>query len=193
MCGPHTMPEHPLFHPPTPTLAHTQTHMLTRTHQHRGIQGDHMGVLALPVAEFLAVKHNTAYLGYSQHSSSSAQHPFFASGPPRTGQRPTDADAADADAEAAAAAAMDTDGTAAAGGAAGGSPSGRSPRKSGGAGAGAHHHKGGTLRRPSSEVGLRLITCSPESTLGAVSSVLYILMSTCCAGRLVKHMGVSGS
>lgn len=48
----------------------------------RGIQPDHFGVLALPVAEFLAVKHGTSYLGYSQHSSNSARHPFFASGPP---------------------------------------------------------------------------------------------------------------
>lgn len=42
-------------------------------------------MLALPVAEFLAVKHGTAYLGYSQQSSTSAKHPFFASGPPSTG------------------------------------------------------------------------------------------------------------
>jgi hypothetical protein len=53
----------------------------------RGIQPDHFGVLALPVAEFLAVKHGTAYLGYSQQSSTSATHPFFASGPPSTGSR----------------------------------------------------------------------------------------------------------
>jgi hypothetical protein len=150
-------------------------------------------VLALPVAEFLAVKHDTAYLGYSQHSSSSSKHPFFASGPPSTGRRRADADAADAEASTAAAAAaapaaMDTDSNAGdtpaaapaaaadggggggAGSVAGGSP-GKSPRKGGGLGrAGsapqAKHHKG--HRRPSSEVGLRLITCKPESTLGEV-------------------------
>jgi 5'-AMP-activated protein kinase regulatory gamma subunit len=127
----------------------------------RGIQPDHFGVLALPVAEFLAVKHGTSYLGYSQHSSSSARHPFFASGPPSTGRRPADADAADADA-AAAATAMETDG--AGEGRVPASPS-KSPKRSGG---GQGRHK--TVRRPSSEVGLRLITCSPESTLGEVST-----------------------
>lgn len=45
----------------------------------RGIQPDHFGVLALPVAEFLAVRHGTSYLGYSQQSSKEAAHPFFAS------------------------------------------------------------------------------------------------------------------
>ncbi|KAJ9534800.1 hypothetical protein QJQ45_017234, partial [Haematococcus lacustris] len=35
----------------------------------RCIQPDQLGVLALPVAEFLAVLHNTSYLGYSQKAS----------------------------------------------------------------------------------------------------------------------------
>eukprot|EP00879_Flechtneria_rotunda_P027307 GHRR01029251.1.p1 GENE.GHRR01029251.1~~GHRR01029251.1.p1 ORF type:complete len:217 (-),score=88.02 GHRR01029251.1:250-900(-) len=60
----------------------------------RGIQPDHFGVLALPVAEFLAVKHGTSYLGYSQQSSSGAEHPFFATRPHPT--RPTGTDAGDA-------------------------------------------------------------------------------------------------
>lgn len=33
------------------------------------IQPDHLSVLALPVAEFLALLHNTSYLGYSQRGS----------------------------------------------------------------------------------------------------------------------------
>eukprot|EP00798_Chlamydomonas_sp_ICE-L_P017941 gene17941-24344_t len=47
----------------------------------RCIQPEHLGVLALPVAEFLALLHQTAYLGYSQRSSESSQHPFFAGSP----------------------------------------------------------------------------------------------------------------
>lgn len=35
----------------------------------RCIQPDHLSVLALPVAEFLALLHHTSYLGYSQRSS----------------------------------------------------------------------------------------------------------------------------
>ncbi|KAF8071153.1 hypothetical protein HT031_001235 [Scenedesmus sp. PABB004] len=71
----------------------------------RGIQPDHLGVLALPVAEFLAVKHGTSYLGYSQHGSSAA-HPFFASRRHAAagGMRAPGADAADADGARAAAA-----------------------------------------------------------------------------------------
>jgi hypothetical protein len=65
-----------------------------------------VGVLALPVAEFLAVKHGTSYLGYSQHSSKGAAHPFFASRlhkHEQHGMRAIGADAADAaDAEQAA-------------------------------------------------------------------------------------------
>lgn len=38
-------------------------------------------MLGLPVAEFLALNHGTAYLGYSQRSSTAAEHPFFAGGP----------------------------------------------------------------------------------------------------------------
>ncbi|KAK9818373.1 hypothetical protein WJX72_011551 [[Myrmecia] bisecta] len=46
----------------------------------RCIQPQHFGVLALPVAEFLALMHHTTYVGYSVHSSGSAKHPFFVEG-----------------------------------------------------------------------------------------------------------------
>jgi hypothetical protein len=56
----------------------------------RALTSDHFGVLALPVAEFLAVEHHTAYIGYSVHGSDHARHPFFAStnrpGGPRQGE-----------------------------------------------------------------------------------------------------------
>ena len=52
----------------------------------RCIQPEHLGVLALPVAEFLALLHQTAYLGYSQRSSGSSDHAFFA-GSPKVGER----------------------------------------------------------------------------------------------------------
>lgn len=143
----------------------------------RGIQPDHFGVLALPVAEFLAVKHDTSYLGYSQHSSSSSRHPFFASGPPSTGRRPAGPDAADADADAAAAAAMDTDG-AASGGDSGGKKAGGLKRA--GSASQRHRHRDG--RRPSSEAGLRLITCTPASTLGEVRVPWVILSADSGAG-----------
>lgn len=158
---------HPALPAMCPHLCGAPPPWRTTLPQQRGIQPDHFGVLALPVAEFLAVKHNTAYLGYSQHSSSSARHPFFASGPPSTGRRPAaaDADAADADAasDGAAAAAMDTSGADDAAGGSGGSGglSGTPHRRH-------HHHT--TPRRPSSEVGLRLITCAPDTTLGTVST-----------------------
>jgi 5'-AMP-activated protein kinase regulatory gamma subunit len=45
----------------------------------RALTAEHMSVLALPVAEFLALEHNTAYIGYSANASSSSKHPFFAS------------------------------------------------------------------------------------------------------------------
>eukprot|EP00195_Chlamydomonas_chlamydogama_P014669 CAMPEP_0202900886 /NCGR_PEP_ID=MMETSP1392-20130828/12091_1 /ASSEMBLY_ACC=CAM_ASM_000868 /TAXON_ID=225041 /ORGANISM="Chlamydomonas chlamydogama, Strain SAG 11-48b" /LENGTH=388 /DNA_ID=CAMNT_0049587343 /DNA_START=36 /DNA_END=1199 /DNA_ORIENTATION=- len=58
----------------------------------RCIQPQHLGVLALPVAEFLALSHRTSYLGYSQRSSNSKEHPFFAGSPrgfsPRMGSIP---------------------------------------------------------------------------------------------------------
>lgn len=47
----------------------------------RCIQPEHLGVLALPVAEFLALLHQTSYLGYSQRSSDHAEHSFFAGSP----------------------------------------------------------------------------------------------------------------
>ena len=55
----------------------------------RALTSEHFGVLALPVAEFLALEHNTAYIGYSVKSSDHSRHPFFASsnrpGGPRKG------------------------------------------------------------------------------------------------------------
>lgn len=45
----------------------------------RAITAEQFGALALPVAEFLAVEHGTAYLGYSATTSEHAKHPFFAS------------------------------------------------------------------------------------------------------------------
>ncbi|PSC68984.1 CBS domain [Micractinium conductrix] len=45
----------------------------------RAITAEQFGALALPVAEFLAVEHGTAYLGYSARTSDHARHPFFAS------------------------------------------------------------------------------------------------------------------
>ncbi len=43
-----------------------------------------MGMLALPVAEFVALLHNTTYLGYSARSgsrASSREHTLFAGSP----------------------------------------------------------------------------------------------------------------
>ncbi|KAK9845507.1 hypothetical protein WJX81_008164 [Elliptochloris bilobata] len=45
----------------------------------RTVQPDHLSTLALPVAEFLALQHHTAYVGYSVHSAKAATHPFFSS------------------------------------------------------------------------------------------------------------------
>lgn len=42
----------------------------------RSLTPEHFGVLALPVAEFLAVSHGTAYLGYATDKQ---RHPFFGS------------------------------------------------------------------------------------------------------------------
>lgn len=49
----------------------------------RAVQPHHLGVLALPVAEFLSVLHHTSFAGYSvggssPRSPSAAAHPFFA-------------------------------------------------------------------------------------------------------------------
>lgn len=52
---------------------------------------EHFGVLALPVAEFLALAHGTAYLGYSATDSRHATLPFFAS-KARPGSRPQPSD-----------------------------------------------------------------------------------------------------
>jgi CBS domain-containing protein len=40
---------------------------------------EHVGMLALPVAEFLALAHRTSYVGYTADASSFAAAPFFAS------------------------------------------------------------------------------------------------------------------
>ncbi len=53
----------------------------------RALTSEHFGVLALPVAEFLALEHHTAYIGYSVTSSNHSNHPFFASSP-RKGRLP---------------------------------------------------------------------------------------------------------
>jgi len=53
----------------------------------RCIQPEHLGVLALPVAEFLALLHRTTYLGYSQDGSKSKDHPFFAGSPKHRAER----------------------------------------------------------------------------------------------------------
>ncbi|GAX84672.1 hypothetical protein CEUSTIGMA_g12093.t1 [Chlamydomonas eustigma] len=48
----------------------------------RCIRPEHLGTLALPVAEFVALMHGTTYLGYSQGGSSHRHsHPFFGGSP----------------------------------------------------------------------------------------------------------------
>ena len=46
----------------------------------RSIQHQHLGQLALPAAEFLAVTHNTSYAGYSAERSLATEQPFFQTG-----------------------------------------------------------------------------------------------------------------
>ena len=70
---------------PPPSRRAPQTHPRKRTSapppaaRRRAITAEQFGALALPVAEFLAVQHGTAYLGYSATTSEHARHPFFAS------------------------------------------------------------------------------------------------------------------
>lgn len=45
----------------------------------RALRSEHFGVLALPCAEYLALLHGTAYIGYSRSSSEHSHHPYFAS------------------------------------------------------------------------------------------------------------------
>ena len=45
----------------------------------RALRSEHFGVLALPCAEYLALLHQTAYIGYSRSSSEHGSHPYFAS------------------------------------------------------------------------------------------------------------------
>jgi hypothetical protein len=122
------------------------------------------GVLALPVAEFLAVKHGTSYLGYSQQSSKGAAHPFFASRLHKHSEqhamRSTGADAADADAEQA-------------GGAAGGAaatPGAEGLVRTGSGAAPGSGRKQQPLRSPRGQdpeasEDVPLITCSSSATL----------------------------
>ena len=46
----------------------------------RSIQHQHLGQLALPAAEFLAVTHNTSYAGFSAERSLAIEQPFFQTG-----------------------------------------------------------------------------------------------------------------
>jgi hypothetical protein len=46
----------------------------------RSIQHQHLGQLALPAAEFLAVTHNTSYAGFSAERSLAMERPFFHTG-----------------------------------------------------------------------------------------------------------------
>ncbi|KAI8464514.1 MAG: hypothetical protein J3K34DRAFT_114955 [Monoraphidium minutum] len=55
----------------------------------RCIEPAHFGVLALPLAEFLALSHGTSYLGYSARSSKGAFHPFFAAAAAAAARRGT--------------------------------------------------------------------------------------------------------
>ncbi|KAF6254676.1 hypothetical protein COO60DRAFT_1642116 [Scenedesmus sp. NREL 46B-D3] len=161
-----------------------------------GFQTDHFGVLALPVAEFLAVKHGTSYLGYSQQSSKGAAHPFFASRlhqHEQHGMRATGADAADADAyadaqpEQAPSAAATADGAAAA--APAGLPGGPGIEGLARTGSGAtpgsgrkqppHSPRGGD---PAASEDVPLITCSSSATL------LEVLQTMC--GNLVHRVYV---
>ena len=49
----------------------------------RALTSEHFGVLSLPVAEFLALEHNTSYIGYAAHDGAAdnknQHHPFFGS------------------------------------------------------------------------------------------------------------------
>ncbi len=56
----------------------------------RALTSEHFGILALPVAEFLALEHQTAYIGYSVKSSDHSRHPFFASSGRPGGSKRTD-------------------------------------------------------------------------------------------------------
>jgi hypothetical protein len=123
-------------------------------------------VLALPVAEFLAVKHGTSYLGYSQQSSKGAAHPFFASRlhkheHEQHGMRATGADAADADAEQIAAS-----GAAAGCGAATPGVEGLARTGSGVApGSGRKQPRSPRGQDPEASEDVPLITCSSSATL----------------------------
>ncbi|KAG2436215.1 hypothetical protein HXX76_006527 [Chlamydomonas incerta] len=119
----------------------------------RNIQTQHLGILALPVGEFLALLHNTSYLGYSQRTSAQATHPFFASGPPTAlppggprvsapGSPPLGAPPARRGSAAGGSAPMDT-----------------------GAGAGEEGEE-------EAESGIRMLTCTGASTLREVLSIM---------------------
>ena len=46
----------------------------------RSIQHQHLGQLALPSCEFLAVTHGTSYAGYSAERNVAVERPFFVTG-----------------------------------------------------------------------------------------------------------------
>ncbi len=56
---------------------HNLTHHTALLLHCRTLQQDHLSVLALPVAEFLALLHGTSYSGYSARASGAKVHPFF--------------------------------------------------------------------------------------------------------------------
>ncbi|GLC41442.1 hypothetical protein PLESTB_001011000 [Pleodorina starrii] len=140
----------------------------------RNIQSQHLGILALPVGEFLALLHNTSYLGYSQRTSAQAAHPFFASGPPTMLPPP--------------------------------SPSASPRRAPSSSGVGVGAAGGGMAEGGEAEggeaaaaaVGIRMITCGPETTLLQVLSLLsdnkvhrvYVGAPNGGQGPLLKPMGV---
>lgn len=53
----------------------------------RGIEPSHLGILALPSAEFLAVLHKTSYMDYAERTSHAKAHRFFQEPGSLVGQR----------------------------------------------------------------------------------------------------------
>ncbi|KAG2499693.1 hypothetical protein HYH03_002628 [Edaphochlamys debaryana] len=148
----------------------------------RNIQSQHLGILALPVGEFLALLHNTSYLGYSQRTSQQAGHPFFASGPatvappPRLGSSPGTREDRSI---------LNRASTGSAHSGMGGGGGGAAPMDMGdGAGAGG---EGDTIR---------MITCSGSDTLAKVLALLSdnrvhrVYVGAAGSGPLVKPVSV---
>ncbi|GLI69924.1 hypothetical protein VaNZ11_014652 [Volvox africanus] len=134
----------------------------------RNIQSQHLGILALPVGEFLALLHNTSYLGYSQRTSAQAEHPFFASGPPSVLPPPSPRQRLP-------------------------SMSGLSPGRSGEAAG-----EGEEAEHCGAAIGIRMITCTPDTTLLKLLALLsdnkvhrvYVGAPNAAPGPLVKPVGV---